>query len=194
MLKESVLYEFLNKNSQSDCKSKIGWIKNGLKASKCTESFMLYQPFLILCVLILSFSTTIVVTPLQWVDEISNSKTNVAISMLVLSLTVYLFLNAFDVLAKFINYCQSKKFKKNSAECCSIPNSNPTATVSSGLKEENMKPNAKNRETAEIIQGGSSGLKKAGVSFKLKNSLNLLHLVYLIPLLVAIGILCAARL
>jgi hypothetical protein len=28
----------------------------------------------------------------------------------------------------------------------------------------------------------------------LKNSLNLLHLVYLIPLLVAIGILCAARL
>jgi hypothetical protein len=30
--------------------------------------------------------------------------------------------------------------------------------------------------------------------FKLKNSLNLLHLVYLIPLLVTIGILIAARL
>jgi hypothetical protein len=128
------------------------------------------------------------------VDETSNSKTNVAISMLVLSLMAYLFLNAFDVLVKFINYCQSKKFKKNSAECCSIPNSNPTAKVSFGLKEEKMKKNAKNRETEEIIKGSSSGLKKTGVSFKLKNSLNLLHLVYLIPLLVTIGILIAARL
>lgn len=77
--------------------------------------------------------------------------------MLVLSLMVYLFLNAFDVLVKFIIYFQSKKFKKNSAESCSIPNSNPTATVSSGLKEENIKKNAKNRETEEIIKGSSSG-------------------------------------
>ncbi len=186
--------DFLNKNSLSDCKRKIGWIKNGLKASKRAESFMLYQPFLILCILILSFNTTIVVTPLQTVDEISNSKNNVAISMLVLSLMVYLFLNAFDVLVKFINYCQSKKFKKNSVECCSMPNSNPTATVSAGLKEENMKQNAKESKTEEIIKGSSSGLKITGVSFKLKNSLNLLHLVYLIPLLVTIGILIAARL
>ncbi len=115
-MKESVLNEFLNKSSLSDWKSKVGWIINGLKASKYTESFILYQPFLILCILILGFNANIVVAPLQSVDgvrdfinPITSSKTNVAISMLVLSFMVYLFLNAFDFLVKFINYYQSKK-------------------------------------------------------------------------------------